>query len=138
MSSLLELAWNQIRDNSLELSGNPQNFVNYAAFYWPYHCDASGSSNCRGKVKQFLFQESEIAPAFKIRTSSVKTSQIDIDWILAHLQYDRYTHSLGTICAPQTPLLLACMYGWNDAVENVRTSAMLIGISVTILGRHPP
>ena len=47
--------------DSLELSTNPRNFVNYASFHWPYHCDASGGPSCRGKVKQFLFQESGIA-----------------------------------------------------------------------------
>ena len=112
----------------LELGHHSANFLDYATLYWPYHCDASGSPNCRGMVQQFLFQESEIASPFKIWTSIVKQYSEDILGVTRRsfmrsetLHYRSYREICHTICTPPTPLLIACWYGWNEILEILST-----------------
>lgn len=96
----------------------------YAVTNWMHHRSKTESLKCRGRVKRFLFRDSEFAPTFESWTYPST----------GHLERAPYHYYMSSfrelICTPLTPLLLACRLGWDDVLEHLN--------NLTHTGRDQP
>lgn len=107
-------------EDSPPLNADLQYFMKYATISWPYHYNATRSPKCRGRVEQFLFQDSGVAPAFKIWMATARETIGNGKFYRRMLEeYWPVWNVRQILCTPSTPVLLACMYGWNDVLEKL-------------------